>query len=693
MNAKERARSMTRLGRVPVEAIDRNLKAHRERRTASHLHANRVHIPLNLSSEPRTDLSAAQLEERPWLRFYSPDVPLDLVPTDQTLPGLLRESAGRFAQQTALIYFGQKISYKELDVAADHFATGLWNQGIRPGDRVALLLPNCPHFVIAYYGALRIGAIVVPCNPTYVERELEHQLRDAGATVLVGLTLFHKLIETMREKVGLKVTIIGNVKDYFPPALQVVFTVAKEKKEGHRAEVGGPGVFGWLDFLASAEKSEPAPPVEIKPDDIALYQYTGGTTGVPKAAMLNHRSLVMNARMCWAWVGEGEKGRDVTLAAIPFFHVYGMTTALNLTIFAGGALVLLPRFVPLDVLKAIQRYHPTLFPGVPAMYIALMNHPQFSKFDLSSVEACLSGAAPLPLEVATRFEKLTGARLIEGFGMTESSPVTHANPVFGKRKDGSIGLPFPGVKAKIVDLATGECDLPIGERGELVVSGPTIMQGYYNRPEETAQTIRNGWLYTGDIARMDADGYFFIVDRKKDMILSNGFNVYPRDIEEVLYQHLAIKEAVVIGAPNVRGDDTVKAFVVLKEGESVTEEELIAFCREHMARYKAPRAVEFREVLPKTLIGKHLRRVLVEEEKRKLTSAIAQTTAESTSQPTTVRQIAVKRQLHLLDNLARNLPKVEIKVTMPENFHLPKPRPPKVRLPWSQRPDGGKAAS
>lgn len=577
-----------------------------------------IQFQTTISAAPRTDISPDLLAEKPWLRYYPPKMPLDIKVDDETLPGMLRDSARRFPAQTAIIFYGHKISYKELDEVVDRFALSLVAQGVRPGDRVALLLPNCPQFVIAYYGALRAGAIVVPCNPLYVERELEQQLGDAKAKILVTLTLFYKLAKAVQPKVGLEKIIVGNIKDYFPPGLKILFTALKEQKEGHRAALEGAETVAWTDFLA-AYTSEPSVYLPgIRADDVALYQYTGGTTGTPKGAILTHRNLVTNARMSWAWLGDGPKASATTLAVIPFFHVYGMTGALNLSIFSAGTMVLLPKFVTKDVLKAIHRYHPTLFPGVPAMYIALLDSPDVGKYDLNSIEACISGAAPLPVEVQTRFEKLTGARLIEGFGMTEASPVTHGNPVYGRRKEGSIGLPFPGVRAKIVDLETGRTDLPVGETGELVVSGPMVMKEYYNRPAETADTLRDGWLYTGDIARMDEDGYFYIVDRKKDMILSNGFNVYPRDVEEVLYQHPAIKEAVVIGAPNTRGDVTVKAFVVLKEGQHATADEIIAFCRERLTRYKAPRLVEFRDELPKTLIGKHLRRVLVKEEEERL---------------------------------------------------------------------------
>lgn len=650
MNTKNIARPLSQSIGLPIKGWLDSLKAFRAGPTGQ-----TANFHSTISEEPRTDLSPELLAEKPWLRFYPSNIPLDLKPTADTLPGLLRESARRYPGQTAVIYFGNKLSYRELDEAADRFALGLLAKGLQPDDRVALLLPNCPQFVVAYYGALRAGAIVVPCNPLYVERELEHQLRDSGAKILVTLTLFYKLAKVVQPKVGLAQIIVGNIKDYFPPALKLLFTVAKEKKGGHRANLEGPETLSWQDFMAAHTEKPAAYLPEVKADDVALYQYTGGTTGVPKAAVLTHRNLATNARMCWAWLGDGPRTAATTLAVVPFFHVYGMTGALNLTVYSAGTMVLLPSFVPEDVLKAIHRYHPTLFPGVPAMYIALLNHPDVGKYDLNSIEACISGAAPLPMEVAIRFEKLTGAKLIEGFGMTEASPVTHGNPVYGRRKEGSIGLPFPGVRAKIVDLETGETDLPVGETGELVVAGPMVMQGYYNRPDETANTIRQGWLYTGDIARMDSDGYFYIVDRKKDMILSNGFNVYPRDVEEVLYQHPAVREAVVIGAPNNRGDDTVKAFVVLKEGQTATAEDIIAFCRERLTRYKAPRLVEFRAELPKTLIGKHLRRVLVEQERKKLEAAQSAEGISVSTEPDTAGSEAkpAKKKMRLLTGIGR----------------------------------------
>jgi long-chain acyl-CoA synthetase len=568
------------------------------------------------------------LAARPWIRRYDAGVPPTVAGVESTLGELLRATARRFGDRVALVWYGAEITYAELDQAADRFARALVGDGVRVGDRVALLLPNSPQFAIAYYGALRAGAIVVPLNPLYTAPELEQQLSDCGARVLVTLSTFHRTVGTVRRSVPLDHVIVANVKDYFPPLLKVLFTLLKEKKEGHRATLGA-GDVAWRAFMAGAP--EAAPTHVPKPEDVAVFGYTGGTTGTPKAAMLTHRNLVTNAVQSAEWLAGGDleaamRRRLVVLAIIPFFHSYGQTVALNVSLLAGATIVLQPRFDPVDALKAIQRYRPTHFPGVPALYIALLNHPDAGKYKLDSIEVCQSGAAPLPVDVQARFERTTGTTMFEGYGMTELSPASHSTPLNGLRKPGSIGVPLPGIDSRVVDLDTGTTPLPAGEIGELVVKGPTVMAGYYNRPEETAATIRDGWLYTGDIAKVDEDGFFYIVDRKKDMILSNGFNVYPRDVEEVLFTHPAVADAVVIGAPNVRGDETVKAYVVRAEGAegaAVTEEELIAYCRERLARYKAPRVIEFRDQLPKTMIGKALRRVLVEEERRKVEAIVA----------------------------------------------------------------------
>jgi len=359
------------------------------------------------------------------------------------------------------------------------------------------------------------------------------------------------------------------------------------------------------------------PVVEVAPDDRAVFLYTGGTTGVSKGAVLQQRNLVANIYQVKSWCTDLREGKEVALAVLPFFHSYGLTTLLNLGLTSGGKLILMPRFVLEDVLNAIDKLKPTLFPGVPTIYVAINNAPDLHKYHIQSIRICISGAAPLPVEVQQQFEKNTGGRLVEGYGLSETSPVTHANPVYGKRKTGSIGLPMPDTEFKIVDVETGEKELPIGEIGELCIRGPQVMEGYLNMPDENAQSLRDGWFYTGDIAKVDEDGYTYIVDRKKDMVIAGGFNIYPRDVEEVLYTHPKIMEAAVAGINDPYRGETLKAYIVLKEGETMTEEEVFEHCKANLAAYKTPKLVEFRPELPKTMIGKVLRRMLREEEEKK----------------------------------------------------------------------------
>ena len=590
--------------------------------------------PPTIEAAPLDTARDEMAVNRTWVRHYDAGVPATLAAVDLTLLDILAETAQRYPDRSGILFYNHRLSYRDLYSSVTCLAASLVAQGVRKGDPVALIMPNCPQFVIAYYAILRIGAIAVPFNPLYTETEVSRQLKDCGAGVVLTLTKFYPTVAAVRDGTRVRRIIVGNIKDYFPPALQALFTVTKEKKEGHRVALRGADVQTWHDALDDFDLptatailyAQPTP----APDDIAVYQYTGGTTGVPKAAMLNHRNLATNAAQAEAWLGDMGKTMQtkpqVLVAVIPFFHVYGMTAGMNLTIRMGATMALLPRFVPLDTLKAIARYKPSLFPGVPAMYLALLNHPAAKKYSLKSIKCCMSGAAPLPVETQQRFEELTGARVIEGYGMSEAAPVTHCNPLKGERRIGSIGLPWPGIEARIVDVETGMRDMPTGEIGELVVRAPGVMQGYYNRPDETATAIRDGWLFTGDIARRDVDGFFYIVDRKKDMMLVGGFNVYPRDIEEVLYTHPLIKEAVVVGLPDPKsGSDFVKAYVVLKDAAEESPElaqAITAYCRERLTRYKVPRAVEFRAELPKTLIGKHLRRVLIEEEQRKQTQLV-----------------------------------------------------------------------
>ncbi|MCX5906487.1 MAG: long-chain fatty acid--CoA ligase, partial [Deltaproteobacteria bacterium] len=379
------------------------------------------------------------------------------------------------------------------------------------------------------------------------------------------------------------------------------------------------GVYEYSDLLQKG-KSQPPPFVPVDADEVALLQYTGGTTGFSKGAMLTHYNLVSDVIQCVSWNQGAHKGKERMLAVLPFFHVYGMTVAMNEAIYLAATIILLPRFQIDDTLEAINAYQPTRFPGVPTMYIAIINHPRVKEYNISSIKVCSSGSAPMPIEALKRFEELTGGKISEGYGLTEASPVTHSNPFSGQRKIGSIGLPRPDTDAKIVDLETGEKDLPPGQEGELCIRGPQVMKGYWNRPEETVKSLRNGWLYTGDIARMDEEGYFYIVDRKKDMIICGGYNVYPREVEEVLYQHPKIQEACAVGVPDPYRGETVKAFVVLKEKEQATPEEIIAYCQKNMAKYKAPTMVEFRKELPKSHVGKVLRKILREEERKKQSS-------------------------------------------------------------------------
>ena len=561
-----------------------------------------------------------------WFEKYEPGVPKELIYPSAPLSQLLEGATKRHPKRTAIEFLGFTMTYAELLAQASKFAAALQAQGVTKGERVAIMLPNCPQFVIAFFGTMLAGAIAVNTSPLYVARELEHQLQDSGATTLVMLNLFFPRFEEIQSRVPTKHVIVTGIQDCLRFPKNMLYPI-KAKREGTWVDVqprleGTCTVTMWKNFLE--HKHEPVR-VDVQPDDIALLQYTGGTTGTPKAAMLSHRNLMANVAMAAAWNPGLKDGEEIMLGVIPFFHVYGMTAAMNLAIKNAATMVLLPRFQTKDVLETIQKHKPTLFPGVPTMYVAINNFADVKKYDLSSVKVCISGAAPLPLEVARTFEKLTRGRLVEGYGLTESSPITHVNPVFGERREGCIGLPLPGIQCRIVD-ANGN-SLPQGEVGELAITGPNIMLGYWRRPEETAKCILESldagktpgrWLLTGDMARMDADGYFAIVDRKKDMIDASGFNVYPREVEEVLYTHPAVQEVVVAGIPDAYRGETVKAFVILKEGQTLTEAELIEFARGKLSAYKIPRAVEFRTELPKTLVGKILRRTLVEEERAKL---------------------------------------------------------------------------
>ncbi|MGQ9599647.1 MAG: long-chain-fatty-acid--CoA ligase [Anaerolineae bacterium] len=577
--------------------------------------------------------------EKPWMKEYDAGVPATIDYPNVPVHQFLLDTAAKYPQRPALIFgnvveplggalLDAKISYSQLLELTLRFAAALQKLGVQKGDRVAVHLPNCPQFAIAYYATLMIGGIVVPCNPQYVARELKHQLSDSGARVVVTLSLTYPLVKQIRGDTQVEHVIVANIKEYFPGLLRFLFTVAKEKKEGHFQDISDEANTYWFQDLLAQAPARPQP-VEVMPEDTGVLMYTGGTTGVSKGAQLTHRNLVANAIQTRWWMWDSKEGQEILMTALPLFHSYGMTVCMNHGIYLGATLILIPNPRILDhILKSINKHKPTLFPGVPAMYVAVCNHPDIGKYDVSSIRACISGAAGLPPEVQAAFEKLTGAKLVEGYGLSEATPVTHCNPIYGKRKEGSwIGIPFPDTDAIIVDLETGEKVLPPGEIGELCVRGPQVMKGYWNMPTETANVLREHpavgpgiWLHTGDISRMDADGFFQIVDRKKDMILgTSGYNIYPREVEDVLYEHPKILEAAVAGIPvGTEKGERVKAYVVLKPGQTATEEEILEYCRQNLAPYKVPKFIEFRDSLPKTMVGKILRRALVEEELRRL---------------------------------------------------------------------------
>jgi long-chain acyl-CoA synthetase len=559
------------------------------------------------------------MSDAPWFRHYEEGVPHTIPYPEKTLPETLDQTAERFPDRVALRFFldarlpAPALTYRQLQDATLRFATALFQLGVRKGDRVALMLPNCPEFVVAFYGALRIGAIPVNTNPMYVSREMRQQFEDSGCETVVLLDQFYPRLREIHAATRVRRVIVVDVAESLPWYARPLVHLAQRRK-GEAVTVPSETDTCWFRDLV--RRYPPTPPgADLRPSDVALLQYTGGTTGTPKGAMLTHRNLVTNSLQAVAWFPRTATRREIFLGAIPFFHVYGLTSVLLFGIAAGAEIVMIPRPRPVDiVLEAIQRFRVTLFPGVPTLYAAINEHPRVGEYDLRSGALCVSGAAPLPREVFERFETLTGGRLVEGYGLTETSPLTHCTPLFGERRAGSIGLPFPDTEARIVDMTTGQ-PVAAGDEGELEVRGPQVMLGYWGRPEETAEVLHDGWLRTGDIGRMDAEGWFYVVDRCKDMIDASGFKVLPREVEEVLLMHPKVREAVVAGVPDAYRGETVKAFIVLKAGERATEEEIVEFCRLHLAVFKVPRRVDFRSELPKTMVGKYLRRVLVEEER------------------------------------------------------------------------------
>jgi len=550
--------------------------------------------------------------DKPWVQHYEKGVPDTIQFEDACLPTFLERSAINFQDHTALIFQGFKVSYRELNDMVNRFSSCLKSFGIQQGDSVAILLPNCIPCVVGYYAIMKIGAIAVMNNPLYSDRELLHQFNDSGSRLLLTIDLLGNRMIDLRPRTGIEHIVYTSIGDYLPFPKNLLFPLVGKKKKLAADVKPAPNVHRWKSVLSSATPDPVG--AKLSFDDVAMYQYTGGTTGVSKGVILTHGNLSRQVQQLEAWFPGFNKGEEIMLGALPFFHVFGLSVAMNLAIYMGWSDILVPRPQPEPLLETIGKFKPTFAPLVPTMYIGMLNHPLIDKMDMTSIKGCFSGSAPLPVEVIRDFEKKTGSVIVEGFGMTESTPVTHINPFAdAKRKVGSIGVPIPCTDARIVDLVTGTIDMPVGETGELIIRGPQVMRGYLNKPDETEQTITDGWLHTGDIAMMDSDGYFFIVDRKKDMIICGGYNVYPRDIEEVFFSHPKVQEATAIGIPHPTRGETVKVFVVLKNGETATEQELIDYCKGNLAAYKLPTRIEFRNELPKTNVGKILKKDLRKE--------------------------------------------------------------------------------
>jgi long-chain acyl-CoA synthetase len=541
-------------------------------------------------------------ESKPWFKQWPADVPKSIRYPAIPLQGLLQKTAKNYPGKVAIVYCGREITYAQLDLLSNQFARSLVKLQVKKGDRVALFLPNVPQFIIAYFGVLKVGAVVTAISPMHREREVEYQLNDSGAQTIVALDSLYPIVEKVGEKTKLKNVIVTGLDGY-------------GSETTNPATIPNALPFNQLLYKASEEQ----PNVQFNPEeDLAALQYTGGTTGTAKGAMLTHTNLVANALMFAAWI-KGAVAQETFLTALPLFHIYGMTTSMTVPISLAAKMVLMPKFEPTKVLETIQKHRVTVFCGVPTMYSVLLANPELGRYDLTSIRVCISGASSLPPQVQKKFMQITGGFLAEGYGLTEASPVTHCTPVDKTMKTvkiGSIGLPLPDTEARIVDLVTGEKVMAQGETGELAVKGPQIMKGYWNKPEETAMVLRDGWLLTGDIARMDEDGYFYITDRKKDLIKYKDYSVYPREIEDVLYEHPAVKLCAVVGKKDPAVGEVPKAYIVLKEGAVATEKEIMAFVNDKVAPYKAIREVEFRKELPISSVGKVLRRVLQEEEKR-----------------------------------------------------------------------------
>lgn len=558
------------------------------------------------------------MEERLWHKNYDEGVFPSLTYRNIPLKEALVEAAQEYPEKDALIFLDAKISYRSLNDAANRFANALIALGVKPGDKVALLMPNMPQFVMASYGVWKAGAVVVPNNPLYTDSELEYQINNSDSVVLVTLDLLAARIIKLKQRTALKAIVVVHIRDYLKfPKKQLLPIIAKDK---HRNIVPSEGVYEWMELQKKYPSSDPG--IENNFADLGALFYTGGTTGVSKGVMLTHAQLSINTQQVASWFPTFQRARIIKIGAIPYFHCFGFTCSMNFSIWEAWTNALIPRPEPLALLEAIDKYKAQLFLGVPTMYIGMMNFPDLKKYNLSSLINCACGSSPLPPEVLSRFESLTGCRVLDNYGLTETTPGLVMSPYSGMRKIGAAGIPISDTDLKIVDIETGEKEMPVGEAGEILVKGPQITTGYYKMPEETAKAIKEDWLYTGDIGRIDEDGFLYIIDRKKDLIIASGYNVYPNEIDKVLFSHPKIEQACAVGVPHEYRGETVKAFVVLRQGETMNESEVIDFCAQHLAVYKVPKIVEFIPELPTSAVGKVLRKVLREMEIEKMKNAV-----------------------------------------------------------------------
>jgi long-chain acyl-CoA synthetase len=547
----------------------------------------------------------------PWARHYDPGVPLEVEVPRTTVTGLLVDAARRVPASTALVFFGKKTSYGRLLDQVRRLAQSFLDLGLGPGEPLAVLLPNCPQLAVSYHAILSIGGVAVLLNPLLSPKEIAHQLKDSGCRKLVVLDHLLPKVEEAGKEVSLDRLMVTSLTEALPWPLSWLYPFKARRQGLATGFTPGPGRQRWRDLL-KAKPLDDLP--SIIPENLAILQYTGGTTGTPKAAMLSHKNLLANVVQINAWLPRIKYGKERVVGLIPFFHSFGLTVCMNWPLSQAAEILILPKFDIKNFISMLRRHRPTVLPGVPTLFIGLINHPELATLDSSQLWACISGSAPLPQEVRDRFEEITGCRIMEGYGLTEAGPVTHLNPYNQDRPPGSIGLPFPSTRAKIVDAETGDRDLFFGEVGELVVQGPQVMSGYWQNPEETALVLRDGWLFTGDLAKMDENGYFYIIDRKKDLVIDAGFKIYPREVEEVLYQHPGVLEAVAYGIPDPYRGEILKVAIVPRPGAQLTADDILEYCRPRLATYKLPKIVEFRTELPKSMVGKVLRRLLREAE-------------------------------------------------------------------------------